>query len=75
MRKTSVYLTEAERRRLAELARLDGIPQAQVIREAITAYKGRHTVDREFRLQAIAEGPGGSIADIPEEELLKGFGE
>jgi predicted transcriptional regulator len=75
VRKTSVYLSEVERRRLADLARLEGVPQAQVIREAIIAYEGRRTVDREFRLQAIAEGPGGSIADVPDEELLTGFGE
>ena len=30
---------------------------------------------RTFAMIGIGEGPGGSIADIPEEELLKGFGE
>jgi hypothetical protein len=28
-----------------------------------------------FGMARVAEGPGGSIADIPEEGLLKGFGE
>ena len=75
MRKTSVYLSEEERRRLAELARQEGVPQAKVIREAISAYEGRRVADRDFRLAGVAEGPGDSIADIPEEELLAGFGE
>jgi predicted transcriptional regulator len=75
MRKTSVYLTDEERRRLAEIARRDGVPQAHVIREAIAAYEGRAPADREFRLEGIAVGPGGSIADVPDEELLAGFGE
>jgi len=75
MRKTSVYLSEAERRRLVDVARLEGVSQAQVIREAIIAYEARRTADREFRLQAMAEGPGSSIADISEEDLLTGFGE
>ena len=30
---------------------------------------------REFAMDGAVEGPGGSIADVPEEELLKGFGE
>ena len=37
--------------------------------------RGPEPPDRDFLCAAIAEGPGGSIADIPEEELLKGFGE
>lgn len=31
--------------------------------------------DRNFALAGCADGPGGSVADIPEEELLEGFGE
>ena len=75
MRKTSVYLTEEESRRLADLARSEGISQARVIREAIRAYEGHGAPDREFRLRGVAAGPGGSIANVPEEELLAGFGE
>lgn len=74
MRKTSVYLTDADRRRLAGLARAEGVSQADVIREAIRTYAGRARADRDFRLAGVAEGPGGSIADIPEEQLLAGFG-
>ena len=75
MRKTSVYLTEEESRRLADLARSEGVSQARLIREAIRAYEGNSVPDREFRLRGVAAGSGGSIADVPEEELLAGFGE
>jgi hypothetical protein len=75
MRKTSVYLTAEELQRLADLARLEGVSQAKLIREAISAYEGRRSADREFQLEGIGEGPGGSIADIPEQELLDEFGE
>lgn len=30
---------------------------------------------RTFAMIGVGEGPGGSIADVPEEDLLKGFGE
>jgi predicted transcriptional regulator len=75
MRKTSVYLTDEERQHLARVAELEGVSQARVIREAIAAYRGSGGVDREFRLEGIAIGPGGSIADVADEELLAGFGD
>jgi hypothetical protein len=45
-----------------------------VIRRAIARYEPDRASDRIFRLAGVATGPGGSIADIPEEELLRGFG-
>jgi hypothetical protein len=29
---------------------------------------------RQFALSSTADGPGGSIADVPDDELLDGFG-
>jgi predicted transcriptional regulator len=75
VRKTSVYLTEAETARLARLAEREGVSQAEVIRRAITAYVPRTTADRGFRLAGVADGPGDSVADHDEDELLAGFGE
>jgi hypothetical protein len=75
VKKTSVYLTEAEVDRLAWLAEREGISQAEVIRKAIGAYTPERLGDRNFLLARSGEGPGGSIADVPEEELLRGFGE
>ncbi|MGI8876456.1 MAG: ribbon-helix-helix protein, CopG family [Egibacteraceae bacterium] len=39
MEKTSVYLTAAERRRLAQLAERTGRSQSAILREAIAAYE------------------------------------
>jgi hypothetical protein len=75
VRKTSVYLTDEEVRRLAQLAKEEGSSQAEVIRRAIGAYQPSSTPDRSFAMSGAGLGPGGSVADIPEEELLEGFGE
>jgi hypothetical protein len=75
VKKTSVYLTEREVARLAWLAEQQGLSQAEVIRQAIDAYVPDHSDDRDFRLIGSGRGPGDSIADVPEEKLLEGFGE
>lgn len=75
MTKTSVYLTERERRRLDELVAATGRSQADIIREAIAQYQPEVGLPRYFALLGSGEGPGGSVADIPDEELLRGFGE
>jgi predicted DNA-binding protein len=77
VRKTSVYLTERESRRLAELARAEGRSQAEIIREAITAYVPRGRGDDEFALAAgfrRIDGDARPISEIPKDELLDGFG-
>jgi predicted DNA-binding protein len=77
MRKTSVYLTERESRRLAELADSEGRSQAEIIREAITAYVPAAGRERDFALAAgfsrIDDDPR-PISEIPQDELLDGFG-
>lgn len=77
MRKTSVYLTERESARLAELARSEGRSKAEIIREAITAYVPAGRGEGEFALTAgferIDDDPR-PISEIPEDELLDGFG-
>ena len=75
MKKTSVYLSEAEARRLAELSALERRSQAEIIRAAIGEYLPKGSPDRDFAMARSGRGPGGSVADIPEEELLEGFGE
>lgn len=73
----SVYLTEGESRRLAELSRSDGRSQADVVREAIIAYLPPGRADRDF---ALAEGLARidddprPISEIPNHELLDGVG-
>jgi len=74
MHKTSVYLSAEETARLATLAEREGTSQAEVIRRAIKVYEPERRGDREFSLVRVAEGPGGSVADLTDDELLDGFG-
>jgi predicted transcriptional regulator len=74
LRKTSVYLGDRRRRRLARLARQEKTSQGEIIRRVIATYVPEPAVDRQFAGAGVAEGPNGSVADIPDEELLRGFG-
>ena len=74
MLKTSVYLTEDEVARLAKIAHREGLSQAEIIRRAIRSYEPRRPSDRHFALARIADGPGDSVADLDERDLLDGFG-
>ena len=78
VRKTSVYLSERESQRLAELARSEGRSQSEIIRDAITAYIPAGAGDDDFALAAgfhrIDADPR-PISEIPDDELLNGFGQ
>lgn len=77
MRKTSVYLDEARAARLSRLAQEEGRSQAEILRAAVDAYQPQTSRDRNF---ALATGFGRidddarPISQIPEHELLDGFG-
>ena len=78
MRKTSVYLSDRESRRLVALARAEGRSQAEIIREAIIAYVPAATGGGDFALAAGFDRRDNDlrpISEIPEDELLAGFGE
>ncbi len=75
MKKTSVYLTESEAETLRNLAEREGRSQAAVLREALSIYDERSVPDRDFEMEGIFDGDGTSIADVPDDELMKGFGE
>lgn len=74
MRKTSVYLDNADARRLAMLAEREGVSQASLLRKAIRAYVPQPRGGRVFALDGVGEGPGGSVADVDAATLLAGFG-
>lgn len=74
MRETCVYLTNEEVARLAALAEREGTCQAEIIRRAIRLYEPEHRGDQDFSVVGCADGQGGSIADLAEQELLEGFG-
>lgn len=75
MKKTSVYLTESEADVLRNLSEREGRSQAAVLREALAVYDEQSLPDRAFEMDGIFEGDGTSIADVPDAELMKGFGE
>jgi predicted transcriptional regulator len=74
VKKTSVYLDDEELARLEWLARLEHCSKAEVLRAAIMAYQPA-CADRKFEMAGIFAGDGTSVADIPDEELMEGFGE
>lgn len=77
MRKTSVYLDERQAERLKRLAHELGWSEAAVLRDAIERYVPLVARDRTL---ALAEGfaridaDDRPISQIPDEELLDGFG-
>jgi 2-polyprenyl-6-methoxyphenol hydroxylase-like FAD-dependent oxidoreductase len=75
MKKTSIYLDEVDVARLQRLAAIEGRSQAEIIRAALAAYEESIKPDRNFALTGSWAGDGTSAADIPEEELLRGFGD
>jgi predicted DNA-binding protein len=77
MRKTSVYLDDEQAERLARLARQEGRSQAEILREAVSAYEPQASRDRDFALAAgfpRIDGDSRPISKIPEHQLLEGFG-
>jgi hypothetical protein len=74
MKKTSLYLDDGDVERVRRLAQREGRSQADVVRAALAAYESQLVAQRQFSLTGSAEGDGQSVADLPEEDLLQGFG-
>jgi predicted DNA-binding protein len=77
VRKTSIYLDDEQVDRLARLARAEGRPQAEIVREAISSYQPRPRRDRNFALAGNFEridADSRPISETPENELMRGFG-
>jgi predicted transcriptional regulator len=71
--KTTVYLDESDYRRLKAIARAEGRPPAELVREAVAEYARRHGKRRLPRSLGAGRGTtddGGTRA----EELLASFG-
>lgn len=78
MRKISVCLDDELADRLARLARAEGRPQAEIVREAISSYRPAPKRDRNFALAGNFEridADSHRISEIHEDELMRGFGE
>ncbi len=72
-RKTTVYLDGDAYRRIQRLAREQGRPAAELVREAVSEYAARHAPARPTSIGSMDSGRG----DLGEraEEYLEGFGE
>ena len=71
--KTTLYLPEADYQRLKALARRQGRPAAELVREAVAEYARRHGARR--RPASLGSGRSGR-GDLSEqaETLLRGMG-
>jgi predicted transcriptional regulator len=71
--KTTVYLNDDDYRRLQQLARSQGRPAAELVREAVAEYARKHAPAR--RARSIGAGRSGR-GDLSEraEDLLEGLG-
>jgi hypothetical protein len=74
MTTNQVDLDEDDIHWLRDIAETLGRSEEDVIRAAVRHYIGASRRPRRFAMMSAGSGPGGSIADIPEEERLKGFG-
>lgn len=77
MNKSSVYLEHRQIERLAKYAREEGRSRAEILRDAIDAYRPKPRRDRNFALAngfTPIDGDQRPISEIPEDELLEGFG-
>ena len=62
----------------ARVGRAEGRPQAEMVREAISCYRPVPKRDRNFALAGNFEridADSHPISEIPEDELMRGFGE
>lgn len=76
--KTSVYLEPQQVRRLTDLAEYLNRSQAEIIRDAIASYDPIRKGDRNFALArgfSRIDADPRAISEIPDEDLLDGFGE
>jgi hypothetical protein len=72
MRETILYLQDTDVERLRRLSDCEGRSQAEILSSALAAYEASRS-SRVFALAGAWEGDGTSIADITEEDLLRGF--
>lgn len=76
--KASDYPDEVRAARLTRIAEVEGRSQADVLCAAVDAYAPQVTGDRDFALAAgfpRVDRDSRPISQIPENELLAGFGE
>lgn len=71
--KTTIYIDAADYRRLKALARAQGRPAAQLIREAVAEYARRHAAAAAPTSIGAGQSRSGDVAERAE-ELLQNLG-
>jgi predicted transcriptional regulator len=71
--KTTVYLDQADYARLKAIARVEGRPPAELVREAVAEYASRHTKRPKPRSIGLGRSGRGDVSEQAE-ELLAGMG-
>jgi hypothetical protein len=71
--RTTVYLSQSDYRRLKALARAEGRPAAELIREAVSEYARRRTPGVVPESLGVGRSGRGDVAERAE-ELLGGLG-
>ncbi|HZT67531.1 MAG TPA: CopG family transcriptional regulator [Acidimicrobiales bacterium] len=64
--RTQIYLTEAQRRRIDEIAKADGVTMAEVIRRALNSYLARDSDATEALSATFGADPGARAPDRAE---------
>jgi hypothetical protein len=75
MKKYTIVLDDEQVERIRRMAEAEMKTEEQLLRDLIGRYAVERGHERVFAMEGVVEGPGGSVADVPEEELLEGFGE
>ena len=75
MKQYTVTLDDEQVERLKRMAATEMKTEDQLIADLIKRYAVESGHERALAMDGIVHGPGGSVADIPEDELMEGFGE
>ena len=76
MKPYTIMLDDESIERLKRMAETEMKTEDQFVARLLEKYAIQSGHERPpFAMEGAGRGPGGSVADIPEDELLKGFGE
>jgi predicted DNA-binding protein len=75
MKQYTITLDDEQVERLKRMAETEMKTEDQLLGDIIRRYAVESGHERVFAMDGAGRGPGGSIADIPEDELMRGFGE
>src|SRR4051794_35942679 len=75
MKRYTISLDDEQVERLQRMAHTEMKTEDQLLSDRINRYAVESGHGRCFAMEAAGRGPGGSVADISDDELMRGFGE